>query len=265
MKITAHCLLRNEDIWVWYALSSVLPYVEKVLVNINGSTDKTLEIVKSIKSSKIETEEVGFVDETELVDIRRKQLKKTTTDWFLILDGDEIWPEGEIKKLIKKAEDAPKNIAALVNKTRNCVGDIYHYQPESSGQYQLAGHKGNLNIRLIRKTGDLDVFGQYPLEVYTNRNGPINAQENSLLFVDSWYLHTTYLKRSSIDHQKTSGSLGKMKIWEKGLKMGKEDLPKVLFDKHPLNLINPLGKRGPAFEIMSQFFTPLIAAKRKIT
>ena len=51
--IWANCLIKNEERWVWYALQSVLPYVDKILVWDTGSTDNTVEIIKTIKSNKI--------------------------------------------------------------------------------------------------------------------------------------------------------------------------------------------------------------------
>ena len=52
-KIIVHCLVANEERFVWYALQSVLPYVDQVMVWDTGSTDKTVEIIKAIKSPKI--------------------------------------------------------------------------------------------------------------------------------------------------------------------------------------------------------------------
>jgi len=36
--ITAHMIVKNEEQWVWYALQSILPYVDKVIVYDTGST-----------------------------------------------------------------------------------------------------------------------------------------------------------------------------------------------------------------------------------
>lgn len=264
MKITAHCIIKNEDIWVWYAIQSVLPFVDKILICVNDSSDKTEQIIKSINSQKISLEVTGRLTPKMLVDKRRQQIKMTQTDWFLILDGDEVWPQRQIKKLLLEAQNASTDISAFINKTRNCLGDVFHYLPDSIGSYRIGPYQGNLNIRLIRKTADLNITGEYPLESYINKLGPITKQVANLKFVDCWYLHTGFLKRSSVDNAKTSGSLGKKKFWEKGRKMDLKELPETLFLKNPTKLFNPLAKRSFGYELTSNILDPLLKIKRKI-
>src|SRR3990167_5692967 len=52
-SITVHCVVKNEEKWVWYALNSVIDIAQKVLIFDTGSTDKTVEIIKKIKNKKI--------------------------------------------------------------------------------------------------------------------------------------------------------------------------------------------------------------------
>lgn len=260
MKLTSHVIVKNEDIWVLYAIKSVLPFSEKILVYDTGSTDRTVEIIKSINSPKIIFEEKGLVDRAGLVKLRQEQIDKTKTGWFLIVDGDEIWPERELKKLTDKADQVSGEVAALVNRTRNSIGDIYHYLPDEAGRYSLAGKTGNLNMRLIRKSQDLKITGEYPLEAYTDKDGSIASRTDKLLFVDCWYLHTTFLKRSSLDRTKTSGSFGKMKMWERGKVMTRSELPEVLFGDGPADT---LKRRGVLYEAGALLTAPLIKVKRK--
>lgn len=263
IKITAHCIIKNEDKWIWFAIQSVLPFVEQILVFDTGSDDKTIEIVKSINSPKIIFEEKGPVDKNGLVVLRQEQINRTKTNWFLILDGDEIWPATQIERLIKEAGEVGTNIVALFNRTRNCIGDIYHFIPESSGNYEIAGIRGNLNTRLIRKKLDLKVFGTYPDEYFSDKNGPIQEQEANLKFVDCWYLHTSFLQRSSLNN-KTSGSLGKRKNWEKGLLLQEGDLPKVFKMPKPEMVDDPFKKRSFSYESLATAIIPLRYIQAKI-
>lgn len=262
MKFTVHALVKNEDQWVGYALKSVLSLAEQIFVYDTGSTDQTVSKIKALNCSKIICEERGLQTKKQLVDLRKEMLQKTKTEWFLILDGDEIWPKDQLQKLLKEAEIAPKNIIAIVNRNRNCIGDVYHYLPENAGKYALKGKVGNLTIRLFRKTPDLSITGEYPLEAYTNNKGEISKQDENLLLSDSWYLHTTYLKRSSSDQSKTSGSLGKVKIPEFGIKFKREELSQIFDEDLKAENIPQFKKREFFYDLLAFFLTPLIYLKR---
>lgn len=260
IKFTVHMIVKNEDLWVWYALQSVLPYAEKILVYDTGSTDRTIEAITSINSPKIILEKKGPVSKRELVELRQQQIDQTKTEWCMLVDGDEIWSHDQLEKLLKAAEKADSSVNALFQRTRNCIGDVWHYLPDSAGHYSIGGKKGNLNLRLMRKTKDLQVVGEYPLEVYRDKNGPLLEQDH-LEFVDCWYLHTSFLKRST-QQGKTSGSLGKVKTPEIGIRMSEKELPEVLFKERPDFLPDPLTKRGISFELEAMAMTPLLSIKR---
>lgn len=262
MKIVAHCIVKDEDRWVWFALMSIIDYVDKIIVYDTGSSDQTIDIIKSINSSKIILKEKGVVDSRGLVELRNEQIHESKGDWLLIIDGDEIWPSSEIKKLITFASKQPLDVKAIVNRTRNCVGDIYHYLPEHYGDYVVAGYKGSLNVRMIRLVKDLKVIGEYPLEAYEDSEGELIKQEGAVVFCDGWYLHTTYLERSSLNKYKTSGSLGKGKFWELGIKLEERFLPEVLYREYPPGVINPFKKRGFMYELIAFIFFPIILIKR---
>ncbi len=201
MLITSHTIVKNEERFIKQSLISVLNFVDRMLVWDTGSTDDTVSIIKSINSAKIEFKQCGPVDRKGLVNLRNEQLKMTKTPWFLILDGDEIWPEVNLKKMIMAIRKAKPQTIALVNKTKNCIRDLYHFLPEEKGKYQIGPLKGHLNIRMIKKLKGLKVEGEYPLEAYTLNGKKIQDLVNRLEFIDTWYLHVTHLKRSRWLHQ----------------------------------------------------------------
>ena len=198
--ITVHTLVKNEEKWIKPAILSVINHVDRILVWDTGSTDQTVKIIQSIKSPKIEFEERGSVNRQGLVKLRNEQIKATVTDWFLILDGDEIWPEKNLLQLIKAMKTAKSSTIALVNRTKNCVGDLHHYLPESAGKYQIGPWRGHLNIRAIKNLPGLTVTGEYPNEAYVSQGKKLQDQPENLELVDTWYYHTTHLKRTSWWH-----------------------------------------------------------------
>ena len=118
-NLTIHCVVKNEERWIWYALKSILDIADEILIFDTGSTDKTVEIIKTIKSRKIIFEEKGKVDAKGLTQLRREQLVMTKTEWFLILDGDEIWPERTKKELAANLKSVTKSDWGIVVRAWN--------------------------------------------------------------------------------------------------------------------------------------------------
>src|SRR4030042_3759282 len=103
-SIWAHVLVKNEERYLWYAVASVIDFVDKVLLWDSGSTDGTLGIIAELikkypgkidfKKVKIETPE-GFTG------VRQQMLEETASDWILVVDGDEVWWEDSVKKVVE--------------------------------------------------------------------------------------------------------------------------------------------------------------------
>lgn len=255
--ITLHTIVKNEGKFVKAALLSALSSseVERALVWDTGSTDKTVEEILSIKDRRIEFQQRGKVNRKTLVLLRKEQLAATRTPWFMLVDGDEIWPEKNLQKLISAMKKSGPEIIALVNKTRNAVGDLHHFLPESEGHYQIGPWSGHLNIRAIRNLPGLAVEGIYPNEWYELRGVKIQEypiclkqetpdvvrsllnkrREPCLKFVDTWYLHATHLKRSeswiseliTLDRLKKHKWLGAFRKDNLSV-MEESELPKIL-------------------------------------
>lgn len=262
-KITALMLVKNEEQWVWYALNSVLPSVDQVIVFDTGSTDRTVAIINRLNSPKIRLFEKGGADRRRLVELRNEMLTLASAGWFLLVDGDEVWPGSALKKLIRKIATAPPETWGIVCRTRNCVGDIWHYQPESAGRYEFLGRQGHLTIRAYRKLKGFRWKGEYPLEYFSDRAGrPINSQSEHLDFLDAAYWHLTHLRRTSrpeavIDRPE------KFKL-EVGLQAGRNELPDIFFAPQPADLPDPAVGYTFTESVAAGILTPLKKIKRRL-
>lgn len=238
-KVIVHCLVANEERFVWYAINSVLPFANKIMVWDTGSSDNTVKIIKAINSPKIELKELGLVDAQSHTIFRDKMLQETNKekyDWLLILDGDEIWTSGMLKKMIGEAEKYQP--AAVVVRTVNFVGDIYHKEPDSAGHYRFADRVGHYNLRLINlKLPNLHVSGPHGQQgYYSNKTLLQNLPVGKLLILDDvYYLHATHLERSPFD--KLTLKRAFKRKFELGEKMDRGHLPKIFFD-HPRHVID---------------------------
>lgn len=265
MKIFANTIVNNEENFIWFALMSVVDYVDKVLIWDTGSTDKTVEIIKEvakIKGNKIEFKEVGMVDEFQFTKARQDMLDQSDCDWILILDGDEVWWEKSIKKLVTTMKKKGNTLDAIVVPFYNLVGDIYHYQDESAGRYKLLGKTGNLTIKaLSRKIPGLHVEKPYGLEGFFDSGGRTVQQRDSerILLLDASFLHLTHIKRSSKrqKYNKIKYELGKS--FPKDFKH-----PEVFFKPYPKIVPSPWVKSTKMDTLRMFIETPLRKIKRKI-
>lgn len=249
MKIWANCIVHNEENFIWFALMSVVDYVDKILIWDSGSTDKTVEIIREVikeKGDKIEFKEVGVLDKIDFTKMRQVQLERSHCDWILVLDGDEVWWEESIKKLVETINKKGSRVDAVISPFYTMTGDIYHYQKESAGQYEIAGKKGHITIRAINhKIEGLHLEGPYGEEAYVDGAGvPVQKRDPAkLLFLDAPFMHLTHLKRSSIDDHR------KLK-YDKGLKFNKS-FPEVFYLKRPVGIASPWKVRSRLYEVIS--------------
>ncbi len=246
--ITAHCLIRNEENWIWYAINSIIDYVDTILVFDTGSTDRTVEIVKSIKSPKIIFEEKGIVDKKQYTTLRQEMLDRTDTQWFLILDGDEVWPKATIEELVVAMNNSPKEKDAVVVGQWVCMGDIFHYSKplERYEHSQYPGMKGFRLPRAIRKIKGLHGIGLYGFESYADKNG-LNISYwdmKRLIFIKNKFFHMTLLPRSSSRKKDREVMMRSQKtFFYKGASFPKKlKYPEVFYRKHPTIVPSPWRK-----------------------
>lgn len=253
MKIVAHCLVKNEENFIWFSINSIIDYVDEVLVWDHGSRDSTIQIIKSIKNPKIKFKKVsGKVSE-----LRQEMLNQTEADWIFILDGDEIWYEAGIKDLVEKIKNSKYGV--LVSPNYLLVGDMFHYQENVAGRYRILNKIGHYNIRAIRKTLGLHVVGTYPNEAYVNKSG-VKVQElphSSVLFLNDKYLHASFLLRSCKDRKKIKYEIGETFPLD-------FYYPEVFFKYRPKNIKSPWKIMTLGYKLVANVLTPLKKIRRRL-
>lgn len=254
-EITVHMVIRNEEQWVWYAIKSVIDYVTRLIIFDTGSVDRTAKIIHSFRNSKIIFSQKGNVSAKELVKLRNEQIAQTRTEWFMLLDGDEVWPQATILELVKVIQRAESKVCAIVVKARLPVGDLFHYQPEIAGRYQILGKTGHYNIRAYRKKAGYRWQGTYPLEAYTDSQGiPVQKKESELMMLKGEYWHLTHLRRSPVeDHRKHKLEFGKSSSVR---------LPEVFFVTRPQIVPSPWVCYTPTEKLFAKGLAPLLRIKR---
>ncbi len=268
--ISAQVLIKNEENFIWYSVISVIDYIDEILIWDTGSTDSTKEIIKEIIKKyprKIKYKEIGEVDKNKYSSVRQQMLDETKSDWVFILDGDEIYFESSIRRIVSEIERNSKGWESIVVPTINLIGDMYHYQEENAGQYRLLGRKGHLALRFMNRKNisRLHVFESYGKEGFADSdNNPIqNRDENKILFIDAPYIHTTHLVRSTNDKEVMQRA--KKLKHEIGLSFPKDFYyPEVFFDKRPSIVPNVWNNMSFSFRLRALVETPLRKLKRRL-
>lgn len=205
-RITVQTLVKNEQRFIWFALRSVVEWVDEILVWDTGSSDQTVEIIKTLHYPNIKFRSIASVDAASHTQARQQMLDATTSDWFITLDGDEVWWRDSIAQLIEAIHSHP-NASAIISPFYNAVGDIWHYQDPTFIKYQIHNYKGGYNIRAInRRVAGLHITNPHGRQEYRTLNQtPLQElPKDQLPFVDASYLHMTHLRRSTSSMDKAT-------------------------------------------------------------
>ena len=262
--VTAHMVVKNEDQWVWYAINSVLPHIDSFLITDTGSSDHTIEIIKSISSPKIIFNQVKILSREDVSKVRQSQIDNTKTKWFWIVDGDEVYSDTLAKEILEAI--SIDKYSAIVVRRHDLLGDIYHKQIETVGTYEMFGETGHLLIRLLNNDllKGLVVKGQYPQEsYYTLGDEKVNNLDKKKVYITKHSLyHAMYLKRSSLGGNLPMFNRGKYKV-ESGIQIT-DRVPKVFKLPRPKFVPDPFTRRGVGYEIVASVVTPIKNLKRKL-
>jgi hypothetical protein len=113
MKLISISMVKNEEYWIWYALTSVAPHVDEVLVFDNHSEDRTPEIVRGMKhlGDKLTLfEGFGGDNEHDNREAMLAEARRRGATHVLTLDGDEVYSDdvlGFSRKLLEVHEHFP--------------------------------------------------------------------------------------------------------------------------------------------------------------
>lgn len=260
-------IVRNEDRFIWYAISSVLPYVDEFFIFDTGSTDKTVEMVRLFDDKKIVFEQKGEVDSEGITALRQEQIDRTGTNWIWIVDGDEVYPKktaGEILRIVKGG----KSLRGIIVHRYDLLGDIYHSQDETVGAYSQFGRRGHYVLRLIDKRSikELQVLGKYPNEYFADVTGQSikNHGREKFAFVQQRLFHAMYLRRSTQEKDFLKTLNRKTVKIELGKKIPREDLPEVFFKDRPSIVPDVVLKMSLEYKLLASVITPVKWLKRRI-
>lgn len=271
MSIWVHTLVRNEERYIWFAVMSVIDYVDRVLLWDTGSEDRTIDIIHEIKRlypSKISFREVKQKDIYKFTYLRQEMLEATKCSWFMIVDGDEVWWDWAIKEVAEIIRKKGSKIESIVNRYYNVVGDIYHYQSEGAGRYEIDGMVGHLTIRATStRIPGIHFSKPHGVQgIFDDKEVPIqNRSKKKRDYLERpAYMHFTNVQRSSTLHLDSKVPKRKMKLKHKLGNSFPFDFyyPEVFFKPRPNIVSSPWENISNKFKIRAFVETPFRSFKR---
>jgi glycosyltransferase involved in cell wall biosynthesis len=206
-SITAHCLVKNEEAFVAFAVRSVIDFVDQIFIFDTGSEDSTVAVLTALQKEfphKILFEEKGTCTKEEHTLLRNEMIERTKTDWFMVLDGDEVWTTRALDEAqnFMRTESAPE---CLMAPFYLCVGDIFH-ETICSGSVKVLGRTGFFTQRFLKKTRGIHWEGKYGFDTVYDEKGAVFFSEHNTQFLEHKFWHLTHLRRSSVLSDFSSGA-----------------------------------------------------------
>ena len=243
-------MLKNEEKWVWYSLVSVVGFVEDIIIYDTGSTDRTVEIVEEFIKRfggevNIIFEQKGSTSKENFFKLRQEQIDRTRTDWFLVLDGDEIWYRKDLQLV---SENLSSDCDMIAIRFHNAIGDVFHAKDYNSESYMIKGIKGSITLKVInRNIHGLACKGDYGVEGYVDsKNRPIQYNEDRIKILDGKFFHASYLQRSSSLRKDWEIPYRRRKVFSKpDYKVTSSfEFPEAFYMERPEFVESPFRKRG---------------------
>ena len=191
MEITPALHLKNEEYWIHYVLRDLLKVFDKVIMLDTGSTDQTVEIAKATASAvggRLELVVEDMHNDLHRIGNCPNVLREMVdTDWMLLVDGDEIWGENQLRALVSFEPQDNWLVGMCNGRNLAWVGN------------QLVEREGFSADRLFYRTVRWDKRKDYPFQAHGLELKFEAGQVFHTNFEQSYFWHARHLQRSSRD------------------------------------------------------------------
>jgi len=182
MKVSAFTFIKNGQILGYpflQSIQSILPIVDEFVINVGNGEDETLSLIESIKDNKIRIIHSKWNENMRdrgFVYGQQKMIAQSncTGDWAFYIEGDEVYHEKDLKKIIESMKIYLKD-----SKVEALVFDYYHFYGnantflDSPGWYRSEARIIKNSLRSYAPDGlfwlvlDSNKKGRYPRAKHT--------------------------------------------------------------------------------------------------
>jgi glycosyltransferase involved in cell wall biosynthesis len=121
--LAAALIVKNEEATLEACLHSLIG-IDEIVILDTGSTDKTVELARSLGATVHE----GYEWHDDFSDARNTCIRKCTSDWILTIDADETLDEGmldKIRKVLDEVEGMGESMEAITV-LMHCENDQFY-------------------------------------------------------------------------------------------------------------------------------------------
>jgi len=119
----------NGEAFIEAQIRSILSQLgpgDEVIVSDDGSSDRTLEILKNLGDPRVQ---IYHSDARNLVRNFQNALTKTSGDFIFLSDQDDVWKPGKVEKCLKALEDGAGLVVSdctLIDQKGAVIADSYY-------------------------------------------------------------------------------------------------------------------------------------------
>ena len=135
-KLSVAIITKNEEDRLPKTLSALKDFADEIIVVDSGSTDRTVEIAKSFGAKVFIEDWKGYAEQ------RNSALEKTTYDWVLFLDADEVVSE-ELKTSIRKILKSSTADGFYIRRKTYYLGKFLNFVWNNDWVLRLVNRKAN--------------------------------------------------------------------------------------------------------------------------
>ncbi len=173
--------------YIGRVLRAVAPYMDHMIVTSSIHSDQeTIDEIQKVAAEfpgKMFIAQEDVSDPSELTQVRQDQVDRTYTDWFLVLDDDNLWLPEQLELCLAELDKDPEVMAFSVE-VRQVIDENHH---------DSSWHKKSFSDFIRNK--DIEWQGNWPKDLAHDKDGALYHKTHPYVKrLPYWHYHLSYVK-----------------------------------------------------------------------
>lgn len=146
IPLTPLVLTSNDVYWLPYVLDNLAGLFGRYVIYDVGSTDGTIDVIKHFASNEdaeVVVEELPMVEPKAQLAYRNAMIAEARSDYYLLVDGDEVWPTVSFQLLFSEFPHFVKSgkLFGIVNRIEVCDDLKHAWNPDKFTPHHRLYHR----------------------------------------------------------------------------------------------------------------------------